>query len=306
MERSWIFQINTFYVNTGRSMKLALTLFEDTYAKLSAEADNDTDIAVILSNFKPAYISFRELYAQKQAFLGIYEGETLNFETVMAEIPQHLRRWEGLVRAIFVEDTPQERAIFPNKRTPFLSGTYEQRVSAVESLVVTLSRYSALSNVHHLVETYYNQLMGARMAQQKQEGQSEKLSSLLYKQHQITCQELYGVLGALMNKYRYEPERISDFIDISLIRSKNATGGASIFKGSVKNMQDEPIAEAIVRLVDSGYETITDQAGNFEIEVESGNFDVLVAAIGYKSYEQKNIIFAKDKPTEMTFTLLPA
>jgi hypothetical protein len=303
MERQWIFLINTFLVNTRNSFKLALTLFEDTYAKLAADAEHDADVAVMYNDFKPFYIAYRDLYAQKQSTLGIYEGETLNFETLLSEMPTQVRRWEGQVRALFIEDSPEERAIFPNKRNPFLQGTYEQRVSAVETLFFTLSKYPALSAVANMVETFYNRLEATRLTQQKQEGQSSKIGSLLEKQHLITCQEMYGVLGRLMYKFRYEPQRIADYMEIGLLRSKSGTGSIAAFKGKVTDAQDQPIANATVRLSDSGFEINTDENGLFDMEVESGLFDVLIFAVGYKTYEQRNVLFKKDETTELNVVL---
>lgn len=303
MTRSWIFLINTFFVNTKNSFKLALTLFEDTHAKLAAEAEHDTDIALIYTDFKAFYFAYKELYAQKQSYLGIYEGQTLNFETVIGEMPQQVRRWEGIVRAMFIEDSPEERAIFPNKRNPFLQGSYEQRISAVETLSITLNTYPTLANVVNIVETYYNRLEGARLAQQKQEGQNDKLSGLLAKQHKITCEELYGVLGRLMHKFRYNPEYIGNFIEIGLLRSKSGTGSVSIFKGVVLNSAGQGVVGAIVRLVDAGFETTTAAGGLFEMEIESGNFDVEILAANYKTYSQKGIFFDKDQDTVLNITL---
>lgn len=303
MERLWIFLINTFLVNTRRSFKLALTLFEDCHAKLFADSANDPEIDLIYNNFKPFYMAYREMYAQKQSNLGIYEGETLNFETVIAEMPSQVRHWEGGVRAVYVEDSPEERAIFPNKRSPFLQGTYEQRVSAVETLFMTLQKYPALAVVGNMVETYYNRLETARLSQQKQEGQSAKMASLLEKQHLITCQEMYGVLGRLMYKFRYEPQRITDYIEIGLLRSKSGTGAVSIFKGSVLNEQGEPIPDATVRLDDGGFEVVTGEDGLFDMEVESGSFNVVVYALGYKTFEKPNVIFKKDEVTELAVVL---
>lgn len=304
MTRLWIFLINTFFVNTKNSFKLALTLFEDTHAKLAAEAEHDADVALIYTDFKPFYFAYKELYAQKQSYLGIYEGQTLNFETVLSEMPQQVRRWEGSVRAIFIEDSPEERAIFPNKRSPFLQGTYEQRISAVETLSMTLNTYPALASIANAVETYYNRLEGSRLSQQKQEGQSDKLTALLAKQHEITCQELYGVLGRLMHKFRYSPERIANFIEIGLLRSKSGTGSVSVFKGAVLNSVGQGVVGAIVRLVDAGFETTTEAGGLFEMEVESGNFDVQILAAGYKTYDQKGVFFDKDQDTVLNITLI--
>jgi len=71
----------------------------------------------------------------------------------------------------------------------------------------------------------------------------------------------------------------------------------------VTNEKNEPIANAIVRLTDSGFETNTDDKGTFEMEIESGTFDLVVFAIDYKTYEQRNVVFKKDETTELNITL---
>lgn len=293
MKRVWIFLANTFEINTRGTKRTALSLFEDTYAKLKFIGASDATIMAIYLAFEPFYEAYRDMYALKQSTLGIYEGHTLQFETVLGEMPHQVRVWEGKVRAEYIEDSPEERMIFPGKRSPFLNGTYEERINAVKALSNTLNGFATLTAVKTLVDTYYNRLAGARLVQQGQEGSSDQLSSLLEDQRIITCKELYGVLGQLMNYYRYNPDRVADYFDLSLLRVKSGTGSTTMFSGKVTDFNtSNPIPNALVSLPQIGAEATTNENGDFEMEVETGTFTVEVIAAGYLVYQQPNVVFS--------------
>ena len=303
MKTKWLVLHNTFITGTRSSHKKALTLFEDTYAKLKAEAANDPDIQQILIDFEPFYLAYQSFYAQKQAILGMYEGYTLAFEKILADMPYQVRVWEGKVRAEYMEDSPEEHMIFPNKRSAFLNGTYEERINAIKSLTLRLANFPVLAPVQALVQTYYNTLEAARLNQQQQEGQNDKLSSLLEKQRIDTCTELYGVLARLMWKYRYDTDRVNNYIDRALFTQSSGTGGITILKGRVADIQNVPIVGAKVSLPEIGLETDTDATGAFEMEVETGTFRVEVAAAGYQTYIEMGVVFDVNKVVEKNVNL---
>lgn len=218
MKRVWIYQSNTFEVNTRGSQINALALFKYTFAKLSVASVTNPVIQVILISFEPFYKDYCDKYALKQVELEVYKKHTLQFKTILDEIVDHIRIWESNVRAVHVEDSEDERKIFPKKRTPFFSQSYKNRIKAIKSLSIVLSNYPILSATKTLVDTYYNRLEGSRLAQQQKEVESDRLSALLESQRIITCTELYGVLAQLMYHFRYNTKRVNTFFDISLLR----------------------------------------------------------------------------------------
>ena len=303
MKTNWIFEGNTFESNTRNSNKKALTLFEDVYAKLRSGAQTDSELMEIYSHFEPHYLAYQQIYAQKQSVAGIYEGHTMQFEKFIADMPTQVRKWESVVRYHFVEDSPEERMIFPNKRSPFLSGTYEERVNAVKSFGMTIGNFPPLASLRMDVEAYYAELEGTRLRQQEREGENDKLSNLLEAQRLVTCDELYGVLARLMFKYRHNRDRISMFFDLSLIRSAQTTGSSTIFSGTVLGLDNTPISNAMVVLPEVGFEATTDEFGYFELETETGTFLVQVSKAGYTTYSAPNVVFVKNEPKKMTFQL---
>lgn len=217
--RDWIYVNNTFLVNTKNTYRKANKLFTDTYAKLTNESA-DPDIAVMVAEYEPVYQSFVTNYTNWGTIKGTYHGKTASLEELLVtNMPLQIRRWEGAVRAIFTEDSPTEKEIFPNKRTPFLSGYYDDRISAVKSLADKLLEYPALAATQLLVESYYNQLESTRLLQQQKEGSVAGMSILIENQRIIVCHVLYGILGLLMHKYKTDPNDLIRFFDLELLRS---------------------------------------------------------------------------------------
>lgn len=303
MVAKWIYLHNTFVSATSQSFKKALIIFEDTIAKLKAESVNDAGVLDMYNDFYPYYEAYKELYQQKVSQLGSYESRTMRFENILAELPQQLRVWEGKVRAEYPEDSPEEHEIFPNKRTPFISGAYELRISSIKSLMTTLDNYPLLSNVKTLVETYFNRLESARLAQQEHEGQADKLSVMLEAQRLVTCRELYGTLARLMYKYRHNPDLVLGFFDLSLIKNGNVSNGIATLRGKVLDKNGLPIIGAIVRFPEAGYEATTDINGAFMIEAEAGNYLMEIVATGYPLHIEEEVILTKDQILDKTIVL---
>lgn len=210
--------INTFEVNTRNSHRKMLSLVTDTHGKLSGGIA-DADIAMLFALLDPIYNNYRQINIDHDVVAGNREGGTLAFENVLDQISVQLRVWESGVRAVHYEDTPEERAIFPNKRGPFQTGTYEERVSAIGVLAQKLSTIPALASTFALVQSFYNMALGTRLAQQQGEGALAQMSDLREQQRIIVADTLYGILGYLMFKYRSNRDMIDNYFDLTLLRS---------------------------------------------------------------------------------------
>ena len=218
-KRMWLYLNNTFEVNTAGSNVKMLSIATDTHSKLQAQIA-DSVIAAIMASYDPVYQAYRQICSNYDLVAGNREGSTLNFENLITEdLPVEIRKWEGTVRNVYYEDSPQEKAIFPNKRRPFLQGTYEDRLLAVNTLYDKLNTDSNFSTLAPQVQSFYNLLLSARDSQQQEEGTLGLLSNTREQQRVLMAVELYGALGALMNKYKATPETVAQFFDLSLLRT---------------------------------------------------------------------------------------
>ncbi len=219
--RDWIYIINTFDVNTKDSNVKMLSLATDTDSKLLGQTA-DADILALYNLYHPVFTAYRQIYINYEIAAGNHQGETLNVQNLLSEdLQDQLRLWEGVVRSVYPEDSPEEKAIFPNKRAPFLQGTYEERISAVGALAAKLAADSnaTITAYAPTVQSGYNLLLTARDTQQQKEGLLSELSSLRENQRLLLAQELWGtVLAGLMKKFKTDPEQITNYFDLSLLR----------------------------------------------------------------------------------------
>jgi len=220
MEKIWIYESNTYDVNTRVSRPIAYKFFTDYKAKVEAGGLTDPELLIIHNDFVPYYDALKGIYLNLQLIEGEYEGRTLGFEDLLVLLndTNHLRRWEGKIRAEFPEDSPTEKEIFPNKRTPFLSGTYENRVLTVGTLAQKLLQYPALAATQLEVLSFYNLMESTREAQQNHEGSLANLRVLFENQRVIVATEVFGAYGKFCYKYRNNRPMIKTFFDMEILR----------------------------------------------------------------------------------------
>ena len=258
--REWIFTINTLESNTRGTQKKALSLVNDTDAKLQNEIA-DPDIAVTYNQLHPFVLSYNQMWQNYQVAEGTYEGKTLDVESQLEDITVDLKIWEGKIRSEFPEDSPTEREIFPNKRAPFQTGTYETRINSLGALATKLLDYTGLPVIaatQLLVQSRFNQLESSRILQQNKEGALGQLSDLLENQRILVMDEMYGVLGRLMFKFRSDRKQITRFFDLSLLRNTGnddepLTAKGDVPANAVKDFVDigediEPTADLRIKL----------------------------------------------------------
>ncbi len=220
-KRKWIFLSNTFEVNTRGSNVRMLSMATDTHSKLQAKTA-EPDIAAVMTTYDPVFQNYKSICANYDAVAGNRKGNTLNVETIFKEaLPVELRKWEAAVRAVYVEDSPEEVAIFPNKRKPFQGGTYEDRLLAIETLYINLAADANFAALSTVVQSFHNLLLTARDTQQQKEGSMDTLSTTRENQRKLMAVEMHGALGALIYKYRSDIEMVADFFDLSLLRDTN-------------------------------------------------------------------------------------
>lgn len=303
-KRPWIFIYNTFDVNTRTSHVAMLSLCTDTDAKLLA-GSSDPLILVAYNLLHPVYEAYRIININFDLVKGNYKGDTLAFSNLMDTLPLNLRIWEGAIRAVYVEDSPEEKSIFPNKRSPFLSGTYEDRISAIGTLNAKLLTLApTLSATQALVESFYNAALSTRLTQQGEEGTLAQQSELREAQRLLVAQALYGVLGLLMHRYRATPESITSYFDLTLLRQSGSAAGKMNLSGQVTDKVTLlPIEGATVevKVNEEAFTATTGADGSYTVEVsgleEATDAQVTATATGYSPYQQDTVVVPGEDDT---------
>jgi hypothetical protein len=265
---TWKYVSNQFNTATRTSNVKMLSIASDTKAKLEAEIA-DADINTFYTAYLPVYDAYRLISINYDIAEGNREGETLNIETILKEdLPFEVKKWEGVVRNVYVEDSPEEHRIFPNKRTKLLTGTYEKRIEEIGAIAgrlaedtnVTLQAYAPT------VQSFYNLAFSARNSQQMKEGTLGQLSDTREAQRVLVAQELYAVLGGLMRKFKTDPTQVERFFDLSLLRETGDEGGSEVtFSGTITDNVTGALIGGATIAADGEVIATTNALGQFSI-----------------------------------------
>lgn len=216
----WHYLVNQFDNATKGTYKKADILFADHYAKLDAHK-SDTDILPLFNRLKTVKEVWDGIYSDWIAADAKYSGETDRVEEMLAELSgAKISQWDAKVQAVFLEKTPDYVIIFPKGRAPYQTGTYERILAETDSLGGRLDKYSDLAALATEVKAFAVQLNDARDAQQSEESLLSKASTTLEAQRVIVCNIMYANLGRLIDKFYTEPQNITNYFQLSLLRTK--------------------------------------------------------------------------------------
>jgi hypothetical protein len=324
MERNWIFATNTFESNTRNNYKRMLTLTLDHYGKLVLAAASNPAFVPLRDEYEPFHLEYQNAYNAWVTAGGVHEGSTLSVEELLEDLNTKLRGWEATVRYVYQEDSPQERSIFPNKRAPYQSGTYEQRISAVKGLALHLATFTTeplLVTLSGDVMTFYDTIEAARVAQTGNElGISSRSAAL--ERARVNCAiEMYGNMGRIMYIYRENPVEIEQFWDLSLLRnttdntfSQNVSVNptALVTVGLSPAQRDSIDANTIIKITNTstapvplkvGFSTAAGEEPTFTATVEPEMMRELSASeLGWSS-EKKFLTIRNESPETGTATV---
>ncbi len=218
MKRLWFYVVNTFLTAGRNSFKKVLSIAGGHVSMLDAKK-SDADILLMFNRISPVCEFFSNLYATWLAYKGAVSAETQRFKELLNQFQPKMYNWDLQIQLVFPEKSSDYTFLFPNGKKPFYNGTYDQRVSAIETLSLNLKEYASLAAIQLEVKKYFDDLKSARNVQQKKIGLLKEKAHEMKSAHVALANLLYANLGLLMNKYANEPEKIQAFFDLELLRS---------------------------------------------------------------------------------------
>lgn len=228
MKRVWIYLSNTFETNTRKAFLKMLKIANDHLSRLNGDK-GDADILAMWTAFSPLVILYQNLYSTWEAAVNFRASQTfILLETFKSLSKPWIRDWMNKTQAIFPEDSPQDKALYPQRKALFQVGSYEGRIIAVNSLATMMGKFPELKKIKADVEAKYQELLDARDAQKQAMQAEEKADGELEAQRLLLVEELFGNLGLLMHKYRKNPTLAERFFDLRLLR-RSSTNADTTF-----------------------------------------------------------------------------
>lgn len=227
MKPTWSYLSNPFDNVTKRSFKKMLIIATDFHDKLLNKI-SDPDINMLYTHYLPIFTTYKTAYDNLGAIAGIYRSNTMIVENLLAQLSStKIRQWDIWIQNIYLDDTPEYTALLPERRSPFQTGAYELRISAIRKLRDNLVNYNALSNVYNDVVAFLGQIETARSNQQGKENDEQTLSMALENSRAEVAQAIQGAMGFLMWKYQNNMAMVETFFELQYYRSSSANSSTT-------------------------------------------------------------------------------
>lgn len=218
MKRKWIYLNNPFEIATRNSKAKMLYLANDHASRLEAAKD-DPDILALYTPFLASTVAYRSLMAQWTSNKSQGKGKTNDWGDHLDEMAKvWIYEWEGKVFSVYPKHTPEAMAIFPNNKAPLITGRYDERILALEALVLTLANYPALAALKDEIGGKLEAVKAVRQQQKEQFGKIGLLRSKVEDHRKALADLLDDNLCALKIKYRKNLDMLDNFFDLGLLR----------------------------------------------------------------------------------------
>jgi hypothetical protein len=218
MKRVWSFLVNTFLSVTAKSRRKMLLILLDHMSNLKAKAGNDQEIADMYNRTLPVHDAYNEKYTRWVSAKGAYEGETERMTDELDTYVLWLRETDVKVQNVFLEKTPDYKAIFTGGKSAFYNGPYDQRINQLAVLANRLGNYPQFGQLKADAEAKYTQSLDIRSMQQQKESLYRQASADLEQQRIVAGKMLYANLGLLINKHIDDLDYIKTYYNLKLLR----------------------------------------------------------------------------------------
>ncbi len=237
--------------------------------------------------YEPFHVAWTNGYGLYQSAFNMSQGQTeamnLLFETLTNE---KILDIENQIYAVYRENSPKAKALLPHKRTPFISGPQYDRITALNTLAVSIGTDADLADVKDFIIATKTELLNCYnlhvAAMKKINDTAKDLEPLRI----ATANALFADEGALMTHFKDNPEKIDLYFDVHSMRAANKKpnddGGTSIalepsqiklldirFKGketwSVSNMTE---FAACLFFSDSDAVTTVPEVGTYSLDID--------------------------------------
>ncbi|QQS31094.1 MAG: hypothetical protein IPM47_09330 [Sphingobacteriales bacterium] len=216
----WSYLRNVFNNVTSSNFKRMLSLSADHKAKLLHNSLTNPDINTLYLLFEPIHTAFTNKYTAVTTNFGAYKSATKTVETLAAELSsKHIKSWDIKIQNVYEDHTAEYELIMHNGRAPFQSGTYEQRLLAVESLAESLASYPLLSTVLTSVQAFATAFKTARLNQQALEGADSSLRVELEQAREDLALVMHRIFGQLIFLFADQPGIIESYYELQYLKA---------------------------------------------------------------------------------------
>ncbi len=221
-EKLWHFLINSFLVATATSFRAMRKIGNFTLNALNIPSN--APIFVLYMRLLPFVSDYNGKYTTWLNSLGVEESSNnsvyVEFQLVSST---YIRDWDIAIQAVYNIKTTIYKSLLHDRRKPFQTGSYGDKLAALQALALALVGVTGLSAVLADVNAKVGVIQGLMNTASTHKSGASTASTNLETARGLLGIELYGILGQLMDYFRSTPASVADYFDITALRRLEQT-----------------------------------------------------------------------------------
>ena len=246
MKKNWSYVEIVFLVVTRNSFRLALRISKIHDSALKSKIA-DAFILAMYTAFHVVNEAYKNAYGKWVAKRSLQQGATLSFNNLIDLMRNvKINAWDAAIAAVYAKASAEYKALLPNGHKPFQRGSQEDRIAALDGLIIAIGADAALATLKAELVVFYTDINNADSLQKQLMSDVKTASTELEAARVTMCLLMYADLGGLMQYYFTDSKLIEAFFDLKGIRKSQQV----LFMGSIKKLSFKKIAQKTVEATD--------------------------------------------------------
>ena len=226
----WPRSVNFFFTPIQNSYVGANTIINFTDLRLFL-GKADPAILNLYNDYHPLVVTFNAKYSVWSSLRSSNPGNTLGVVQELDLLSStYIKDWDILVQGFYKNTSPRYKVLLPHKRSPFQTGTIENRVLALNNLVIAIGADANLAALKVTVSTFIADLNLAISKQSGQVGTIDTAITDLDAAAFAAAEGLFLVYGGLITKFYKTPIIIDTFYKVDMLHKVVQTMYTAILK----------------------------------------------------------------------------
>jgi len=258
--QNWVYTRNPFINATKGSLQKLYVIVSDHDSKLK-RGNTDPEIDMLYQRFAPISEQVIALYDNWRNNEAMGRTATLKLDNLLFELSNvRIDDWDVRIRFVFDKRHDNYKTLMGDGRMIFMRGKKDIRIALVRQLAQRLGNFPQLSSLQTDVEAFATLLETTR---DDQRGYLKDRRDALESLRQIrveACKELFKNLSYLNYLYVEQPQRVTDFFKMELVRVVSTYTSNSVEEEDIsENLNEEP--DSFEELFDQEFEIDTSNTG---------------------------------------------